>query len=90
MKAELIEMTMEPDKDIMDLWDKQKQLALEHLDKTLYEVGRLQWDVEKENVLTNFIADALYAKYPCELAFINSGIVECEIEGRVPVCAEKY
>ncbi len=83
MTTETIEMTMEPDKDMIELWKQQEQLALECLDKTLYEVGRLQWDVEKENLLTNFIADALYANYPCELAFINSGIVEGEIEGRI-------
>lgn len=83
MTSEQIEMAMEPDMDMMALWEQQKQLALDYLDKTLYEVDSLQWDVEKENTLTNFIADALYAKYPCEFAFINSGIVEGGIQGRV-------
>lgn len=69
--------------EITELYEKETEEAARLLDKTLYTVDELSWDFKKENLLTNFIAEALYAKYPCDLAFTNAGIVEGSIKGGI-------
>ena len=43
----------------------------------------MDWSIENESLLTNFIAEALYNRYECDFAFINSGIVEGPAEGAI-------
>ena len=71
------------DDEVLRLYATEKKKAERVLDQTLYTVEELPWDYEKESLLTNFIADALYAEYPCDLAFVNAGIVEGGIKGTV-------
>jgi 2',3'-cyclic-nucleotide 2'-phosphodiesterase (5'-nucleotidase family) len=83
MKAKSLENTFEPDFSLMKCFQKQQEIALGYLEQSLYKIEDLNWSVKDENELTDFIADALYYEYPCDLAFINSGIVEGSIEGEV-------
>ena len=73
----------EMDKTVLQACETERREAERMLDQTLYTVEELPWDCEKENLLTNLIADALYAEYPCDLAFTNAGIVEGGIAGAV-------
>ncbi len=73
----------EMDKTVWQACEAERSKAERMLDQTLYTVEELPWDCEKENLLTNLIADALYTEYPCDLAFTNAGIVEGGIEGAV-------
>lgn len=71
------------DKIFMQRYKEEQEIADRFLDKTLYEIPELAWDARQENLLTNFIAEALYAEYPCDLAFTNAGIVEHGIGGEI-------
>ena len=79
----LIENRFDPDPEILRCLQEQTAVADKFLSRTLYEVEELSWSVTEENQLTNFIADALFTEYPCDLAFINSGIVEGSIAGSI-------
>lgn len=83
MTTELVENNATQDEGVQKLWADWKRTAEELLGETMYTVEAMAWDAKKENFLTNFIADALYEEYPCDLAFINAGIVEGGIEGAV-------
>lgn len=71
------------DDEILSLWNSQRQIAERNLDKTLFTIKKMDWSIENESLLTNFIAEALYNRYECDFAFINSGIVEGPAEGAI-------
>lgn len=64
------------DEEVMKEISKQKEIAIENLSKPLYEVDRDIWhDVIEENPITNLLADGLRDVIPCDLAIINSGVI---------------
>ena len=75
---------IKPDDEILSLWNSQRQIAERNLDKTLFTIKKMDWSIENESLLTNFIAEALYNRYECDFAFINSGIVEGPAEEPAP------
>ncbi len=74
---------IQKDKEVLQEIQNQEDKANKILDAPLFQTRPLEWDVEKESTMTNFIADALYKEYPCDFAFINAGIVSGGIEGKV-------
>ena len=83
IKTQALENTFPPDADFLSLLEGENRRAMELLSVPLYSIEALTWSATEESPLTNFIADALYAEYPCDLAFINAGIVEGSIAGEV-------
>jgi 2',3'-cyclic-nucleotide 2'-phosphodiesterase (5'-nucleotidase family) len=53
-----------------------KEKAIDALGKPLYEINEDLWhDIVEENPMTNFLADALVDVLNCDLALINSGVL---------------
>jgi 2',3'-cyclic-nucleotide 2'-phosphodiesterase (5'-nucleotidase family) len=53
-----------------------KEKAIDALGKPLYEINEDLWhDIVEENPMTNFLADALADVLNCDLALINSGVL---------------
>lgn len=64
---------------------QEEAVAERMMRKPLYDAPELEWSLTEESPLANFIADALFSCYPCELAFTNAGIVE----GALPTSISK-
>lgn len=80
---DVIPVTFDKDEQFDTKLKALQEVAHTNLNKTLYTIPKLTWSVTKENEYSNFIADALYLQDNCDLAFINSGIVEGGIEGNI-------
>lgn len=62
--------------NIIDLLNSDKEIALDKLSVPLYKLNKDLWhDVMEENPITNLLADGLYKIYECDLAIINSGVL---------------
>ena len=64
------------DHEVMKILKKNKEIAIEVLNRPLYTLEQPLWhDVIEENPMTNLIADGLQDMLKCDLGLINSGIV---------------
>ncbi len=81
--GKIIKNEFAEDEQIKEKFLKWEQIAINNLNKTLYTIEMLNWDANRENELTNFICDALYYEYKCDLSFINCGIVNGPICGDI-------
>jgi 2',3'-cyclic-nucleotide 2'-phosphodiesterase (5'-nucleotidase family) len=64
------------DEAILNEIARQKDIAIENLSITLYEINRDVWhDVCEENPISNLLADALRDVLKCDIGLINSGVI---------------
>ncbi|WP_242985429.1 bifunctional metallophosphatase/5'-nucleotidase [Vallitalea okinawensis] len=64
------------DEGIVSLLKDNKERAIEYMSKPLYTIEEDLWhDVMEENPISNLLADALYDLIDCDVAFINSGVI---------------
>lgn len=67
---------VESDKDIINILKENKEKAIDNLSNHLYNIDDDLWhDVIEENPITNLLADALFDVLKCDLAIINSGVI---------------
>lgn len=77
------------DKVIMDVIGRNKEISIDILDVPIYYIDRDLWhDVVEENPMTNLLADALMDMLNCDLALINSGVINGGIR-KGPVSEKK-
>lgn len=66
----------EEDEEIISLLMANKKIAIKNLDMPLYFIKKDLWhDVVEENPISNFLADALKTEIKCDIALINSGVL---------------
>lgn len=64
------------DKKILDIIDEYREKSEKHLGKTLYSIdSNLSHYIEKEDDITNLLADALWDYVPSDFGIINSGVL---------------
>ncbi len=69
------------DGNILKLIEKNKKIANDNLGISLYNIHRDMWhDVLEENPITNLLADAIRDVFNCDIALINSGIMNSGIK----------
>lgn len=74
---------------IMDLINKNKEIAIDNLSEPLYYINRDLWhDIVEENPITNLLADGLRDVLGCDIGLINSGVLNGGIR-RGPVSKKK-
>lgn len=62
--------------EIIDILKKNKEKAIDKLSEPLYNLEIDLWhDVVEENPITNLLADALTDLLKCDIAIINSGVI---------------
>lgn len=67
---------VESDGDIIKILKENKEKAIDNLSNHLYNIDADLWhDVIEENPITNLLADALFDVLRCDLAIINSGVI---------------
>ncbi|OGS54488.1 MAG: hypothetical protein A2Y20_04120 [Firmicutes bacterium GWF2_51_9] len=81
--GEVIENTFEEDAGINKLIDEQTRIAHDKLNETLVEIEKLDFHISEENDLINFICDALMKEVKCDFSFINHGIVNHGLAGKI-------
>lgn len=65
-----------PDVEILKSLALNKKIAISNLSKPLFSINKDMWhDVMEENPMTNLLADALKDTFVCDVALINSGVL---------------
>ncbi|MTI69223.1 MAG: bifunctional metallophosphatase/5'-nucleotidase [Firmicutes bacterium] len=69
-------MDIKKDNGALDIIKKNKTIALNNLNKPLYQIDKNLWhDVIEENPITNLLADSLNDILDCDIGIINSGVL---------------